>query len=39
MLDMPEQNQEGTLKLYIVSEHFKGQSMVNRHKLIYSKPR
>jgi BolA protein len=25
----------GHFKLYIVSEHFKGQSMVNRHKLIY----
>ena len=25
----------GHFKLYIVSNHFKGQSMVNRHKLIY----
>ena len=25
----------GHFKLYIVSEHFKGKSMVDRHKLIY----
>ena len=25
----------GHFKLYIVSDHFKGQSMIDRHKLIY----